>query len=206
MNDRARIEIQADLAALAGRRRRRLGLGVLLGSGLTAAAGLVRGPAGEIGSPLLFGGLLVALCVLGALALALAFGVWFPRRAVLRRAVVVGLAASLAALAGMSTEAHAVGGPGAMCLGEGTAMTFGVLMALLWLGRGGLARRHGPVGPLLGLAAALAGVGVLQVLCPDRSLGHLLLWHGGVLFTGVLLASLLHRILPGPEDGPGEGA
>ena len=204
MSDRARLEINAELAALGLRRRRRFGLALVIWFGATAGVALGVGSTGDVASPVLFGVLLAALGLLGALALALAFGLVFPRPATLRRAVIVGLAAGMAAVAGMSGEAQSAGGSGAMCLGEGTALTFVAVLGVLWAGRGGVARRHGPIGALLGLGSATAGVAMLQVLCPDRSLGHLLLWHGGVLVTGLLLAAVLHRMMPGPRESPEE--
>lgn len=200
MNDRALARIRADLDALARRRRQRFAGALLACLGASLAMGFGSGVAPFPGSPMLFGVLLATLCVLAGLSLALAFGLMFPAPRTVRVLVIGLVAAGLAAIVGMAGEARAGPHPGAGCLTEGTEFTFASLLLMLVLGRGGVLRRHGPVGTWLGLGAALAVVPMLQLACPDRSVEHLLLWHGGVLAVGVALAGLLRRLIPQSAD------
>lgn len=197
MNERARSEIQADLAALAGRRRRRLGAALLLSLGASVGLGFGLGLAPFDTSPVLFGLLLVALGTLSALALALGFGLMFPRPATVRAGVIGLVAGGLASIAGIASRSPGPTHGGWGCLAEGTGFAFAGLLVLWLLGRDGLLRRHGPVGTWLGLGAALAVVPMLQIACPDRSFEHLLIWHGGILAAGIGLAGVLRRLLPG---------
>ena len=203
MNDRARASIQADLAALNRRRWRGFGaaLALCLGAGFGMGFSLGIAPFG--GSPVLFSLLLVVLATLAGLSLALAFGLFFPAPRMVRATVVGFAAAGLAAIGGIASEGQAAASRGWACLAEGAELTLAALLIVAVLGQGGRIRRHGPVVAWLGLGAALAVVPALQLACPDRSFEHLMLWHGGVLAAGVVLAVAWRRLAPeAPADDP----
>ena len=191
----AQSRIREDLDRLARSRRVRfctafvlcLALGLGLGFGLGRAQAQV--------DPGRFAMLIATLCGVGGLSLALVFGLVFPAERSLRVLVAVLVTVGLVAILGVASESASPQAVGLHCLLEGSELTFVALVVVLVLGRGGRLRRHGPQSVLLGLGAAFCTLPMLQLACPDRSLGHLLLWHGGVLVLGIVLADVLRRLL-----------
>lgn len=200
MSDLGRAEqaIREDLARLAGRRRRAFAAALIVSLGLGLGLGFHGGMAPTAVPPPLFWGAIAGLCTLAALALGLALGLLFPSASAMLWATVaapvLGLAATLAAV---EVAAIATGGP--MCLLHGSTITFGALVVVLLIARGGLLRRHAPTGLLLGVGTALAALPALQIACPDRTLWHLLPFHGGVIVSGVVLATVLRKLAEPPR-------
>jgi hypothetical protein len=96
-------------------------------------------------------------------------------------------------LSGSPGQVHS---DGLQCFALGTGwslLTFGFLTA--WLRRGAPSNPERS-GLLAGVAAGSAGIFAVSLCCPENSLVHIGLWHGGtVLFGGMLGRLVLPRLI-----------
>lgn len=194
--ERLRRLVEDDLATLA-RRRRRL-MGVITAIVLATAVVFAAHSAGRSwpDDPLVAWSALAAYVLGGLVLLALALGLKLPDR---RRVVLATLATGLAGLgllpvfvepgnrSGAGDEFLRTGLP---CLGLGGAMAVTIAGATLLAGRS-LLRRHAPTALLLGLGAGLLAWVPLHLHCLARAAVHVLVWHALVPVVGVVFAAVL---------------
>ena len=64
-------------------------------------------------------------------------------------------------------------------------------LVFAFLARRGARLSLGMLGGTLGAIAGLLGVTVLQFTCALQDIGHLLVWHGGVLVISTLAGALI---------------
>lgn len=79
------------------------------------------------------------------------------------------------------------------CLRAGLALAVPAALVFAFLARRGARLSLGMLGGTLGAIAGLLGVTVLQFTCALQDLGHLLVWHGGVLVISTLAGALIGR-------------
>jgi hypothetical protein len=76
------------------------------------------------------------------------------------------------------------------CLRVGLVMAVPVGLAFWFLAQRGAPLRLRSLGGTLGALAGLLAVTVLQYTCDLQDIGHLLVWHGGVLVLSTLAGAL----------------
>ena len=79
------------------------------------------------------------------------------------------------------------------CLRAGLALAVPAALVFAFLARRGARLSLGMLGGTLGAIAGLLGVTVLQFTCALQDIGHLLVWHGGVLVISTLAGALIGR-------------
>ena len=113
---------------------------------------------------------------------------WLPLGALLL------LAAAMAAVFEARPET-AFAAHGVRCLRAGLIYTApGALLSWFWLRRGAALDAR-LMGATAGAFAALMGITVLEIHCPNLNVNHILVWHLGVLVVAALLGAALGSIV-----------
>lgn len=84
---------------------------------------------------------------------------------------------------------------GLICLAIGVVHAIPAALLSWWILRRGFAVNPQSAGLLAGTIGGLAGVGMLELHCPNFQAMHILIWHTAVLLVSAALGAVLGRVL-----------